>query len=195
MKKVLIVIFFLISSFLFSQETDYGIQLGLNLNSYSFSNQTTEDIYSGGPIKSLYAIFYIEAVPEEKSNFSFQIGLGFTSFGGKLYKNEGYIGAASDTYLIIPALVKYNFWNNLSLTGGLEIARLQKQTFHEERKNINTMDIGLNIGLSYHIKRTFVFDIRYNKGLINLYTSNKIKATNNAIFFGVGYTIFRSMHY
>ena len=181
MKKLLLVTvmtFFGLAN-LFAQEVEFGVKGGLNFASISGDN--TGDI---DPVTSFNFGVMSEIPISEK--FSFQPEL--------MYSGQGY-SIGDDTvelsYLNLPLMGKYYVTKGLSLEVGPQIGFLLAADNEgtDVKDSFNSVDLGVNFGVSYKLDNGLYFGLRYTLGLsdINDLDGFNDKNQNGVFQFSVGY--------
>ena len=134
----------------------------------------------------------------DKSKFSFLAG-GFAEFrfnrefsflAELLYARQGDADKHKDTkyrvrvnYLNIPLMAKYYVWQGLSVNFGPQIGfalnarsvtKNDGSTVKVKVRNLNTLDFGFGLGVSYDFDWGLVVSTRYNLGLTNVFDKDDV---------------------
>lgn len=177
MKKIAVVILFLVSIVSYSQDISGGFKAGINFS--TFSDNVNNDA-SGG---IGYGLGYYETMEINKS-FDLQGEINYTKYVYETYKNVN----NNMNFIEIPLMCKYKF-DKLAIglgyqfgfgLGGESVQDFegQKSTTELEKSN----DSGLLLDVSTK-SNNFDFGIRYYMGSKKIYDGNTI----NSINLSVGY--------
>lgn len=188
MKKMnALVLAFLLSLAVTAQERPkWGLKGGLNLSKLNFDDGTNSNWRTGFHIG---ALSHIHITP----SFSLQPELYYSSQGGKFPMGNNTMNL-NLSYINLPVLLQYNFNNGFRLQGGPQIGFLVsvddkindvEQNIYSTN-NLNSIDIGLPLGISYLGYSGFGVDARYNIGLTDVFEDAR-EAKNNVFQVGVFY--------
>lgn len=145
-----------------------------------------------------FNITSISNIELDKSKFSFLAG-GFAEFrfnrefsflAELLYARQGDADKHKDVkerlrvnYLNIPLMAKYYVWQGLSVNFGpqigfalnaREVTKNDDATVKLKVKNLNTLDFGFGLGVSYDFDWGLVVSTRYNLGLTNVFDKDDV---------------------
>jgi len=190
-----------------AQEVKYGAKAGLNLSNFAGDAQEA----------SAKVGFQVGGFAEIKisDKFAVQPELLFSTQGAK-YKNSvsgsGYSISSEITdnvnYLNIPVMAKYYATEKLFIEAGPQIGFLmsanseiketqtvggitQTNSLSEDaKKQYNSTDFGLNVGLGYNFTENIGAGVRYTSGLSNIAKDapSSYKVNNTNIALSVAYT-------
>lgn len=96
-------------------------------------------------------------------------------------------------YISVPLLFGFQPFPRFSLLAGPEFSFLARansrynKSNHNESRDFNNLDIGIDVGLSYHLKKGLGIEVRYNHGFEDLMTvsnagSTQKKQGSNQVF-------------
>ena len=205
MKKVLFitVLFFSFMS-LNAQEMHFGAKLSGTSTTWvaSGDNASYWNDHNQGKIN-----FEVGLVGELMLTDQFAIAPEFNyATSGDVYKTNTY-GVESTTtystsYVQIPLMAKYYINDNLSLSAGPQLGFLMAadwtsvSTYNSVsstdsdnfKDDMNPTELALNLGVGYKMDNGLFFNIRYSKGMSELYKQESNTTYKSAAFkFGVGF--------
>jgi hypothetical protein len=174
MKKILVVVCLLITSYCNARDFKFGVKTGLN-----FSN-----IVGDGSDCKINTRFYLGGFFNKPISeaFSFQPELVISMQGAKnnLGNSKKDI-KVNTTYLNIPLLLKMRLgaWNRIHLFAGPQIGFPLKseqivedgslKKIYDITKHVNPVDFSLNLGLSFKLREDLALELRYNRGFSKVY--------------------------
>jgi len=193
MKKLFFAVLFTAIAMTSMNAQKFGAKVGLNVATLS-GDITNAKMKMG---------LHIGAVAEFEitEQFTFQPELVFSMQGTK-YDNgtDGYYGGIDDprlklTYINVPLMAKYYLTEALSIQAGPQVGFLMSAKSSaslvgddvDVKKNMNSLDYGVNFGAGYMMDFGLFIDARYNLGLANTVDSDIITRKNNVISVSVGY--------
>ncbi|AUP77209.1 porin family protein [Flavivirga eckloniae] len=173
MKKILLLaILFSFSFYGFSQDVKYGIRGGLNISNLDFDtnlgveNKHRNSFYIGA-FANIGLSKTIALVPE----------LQFSAEGG----NEETLHL---DYIQAPVLLKFRLSEKIYLGAGPQVGI----KVHKEDDRARNFAYSGVIGLEYKINYAIFADVRYTRGLSNVFDDDVlVEAKNSNIQIGVGY--------
>lgn len=208
MKHMLLVVAVLAFCVGISAQTVYGIRAGLNSANWAAEDMENNSsrllLHFGGMMQYQFSPTVI-----------LQPELLYTNKGIKLH-DEGYNSYEGDweytdiitqSYLEIPVLFKYNselqgfkLQPYLGSSLGILLSAKEKYSYEDEdgddsgtddvKEYINSVDIGLNLGVDAVFQERFLVGLRYNYGLSNILKEaddDDEHAYNRTIMFNFGY--------
>lgn len=168
MKKILvIVVCVFITSYGFAQDLKFGAKGGLNIADFvgddTGGNDAVTRVYFGG---------YINSPVTDRLSFQPEL---LISFEGTEIKEDFSEETAniSTSYLNIPLLLKMDLGINdfVSLYAGPQVGILLNAEIEVDGDNgdikdeMNSIQLGINLGISLNLTKEFSIDFRYNRGL------------------------------
>lgn len=196
MKKVLVVVCLLMTSYCNARDFKFGVKTGLN-----FSNVVGDG--SDGKINTRYYLggFFNKPISEV---VSFQPEILLSMQGVKIdTRGSSFDYKVNTTYLNIPVLLKMRLgaWNRLHLFVGPQVGfplkseeivkRESRKEIYNITKHVNPVDFSLNLGLSFKLREDLALELRYNRGFSKVYefkTDLKDEDYNSVIQIGASYT-------
>ncbi len=178
-----------------AQEIRFGVKGGLNIGFLKTKYDGSSE--KSGSLTSFYLGARTEYGMSEK--MSIQGELLYQTFGGK-YQFDGQMeeDKIKLSELSLPIVLKYYIVpQKLSVNGGISLGFIIKATYEDNappattsdiKDEIKTLNLGISIGAEYRITDNIFADLRFNKGLTNLYNGpggGTDKAT--VLQIGVGY--------
>lgn len=198
MKKMLVVVCLLMTSYCNAKDFKFGVKTGLN-----FSNIVGEG--SDGKVNTrFYLGFFFNKLISEV--VSFQPELVISMQGAKVDTGNSKINyKVNTTYLNIPLLLKMRLGasNRVHVFAGPQIGFPLKseeivddgslKKTYDIKKFVNDVDYSLNLGLSFNVRENLALDLRYNRGLSKVYEFENDPAPydkdyNSVIQLGASYT-------
>jgi Outer membrane protein beta-barrel domain len=176
MKRIMIILIVLFTSFSFSQSVKFGIKAGLNYANVIGSEIKTNAItnFHGGFVAEIKVV----------KGFAFQPEL--------LYSTEGatYKTAFEDIknelgYITIPVMMKINVSDNITLELGPQAGFLLVERKKFDPYVSKTFDFAVNAGLGLKITDNLFAQARYGLGLTEAKTDSKIK--NSVLQLSLGF--------
>lgn len=143
---------------------------------------------------------------------SFSLGLNY-SLQGCAWENFKYNSVKYKNtkvelgYINFPIVASYHIGNGLSIKGGLQFGVLTSANFKMEtegklsgydttidtsidiKKDYESIDISIPVGISYETKKHLVFDARYQLGLTKVNNEGKQDYKNSVFMITAGYKI------
>ena len=205
MKKFLLVVCVCVfaGSFSYAQDIKFGAKAGLNLSTIVGDDIDNADMKAG-----LYFGGFMNVSLNDR--LSFQPELLYSVQGAKdEYKEEdfSYEETMKLSYLNIPLLLKMSLGasNRVHIYAGPQLGfLLDAESDYEEvdysgsysgtediKDYINSFEFSLNLGLSFNVSDNLSLDVRYNRGLSNIFDNDgdeDIKAYNSGFQLGAAYT-------
>jgi len=182
MKTYLIISFFFLSTFAFSQEnlSEVGLKAGLNINDL------------GGKLAGLYSTTgihvggYYESIISSYASIQVELVVSLQGAALTLDKED----RLNYTYLNLPILGKFYVVENFDFELGPQIGYLLVATEKDPVGNINItqqvrrFDFSLAIGVGYKYRGRTSLTLRYNLGINNTNENNVIysKRLTNRVF-------------
>lgn len=194
MKKLLFINFLLLSVYVLSQQkTKYGINAGLNISSFSGSDNEGFSSKLGFHVGG----FLLNPISEKISvdtelNYS-QLGASFET--SLPYFNESsnivFSGKVKIDYLRLPILFNYHATTNFGLAIGPELGFLlsNKMTYDQEinnsnsqkLENLNQLDIGIKARVNYVFSEHYLVTVGYYTGISKVFKDSTIFLPNSTI--------------
>lgn len=213
MKRFIFLFIFISLSSIASAQIRLGVRSGLTFNNLLYLQPQDPDLKSNS---REFIYFNAAAVANYKINnfFSLQTEFIYTKLGkdytqhsyqtnifGDVYTNYTPIKIRLQ-YLEIPVLAKLTLFGNNKvnfdiLAGGFAGYKLSAQQktddapFHNTSGDYTSWNAGITIGLGFSImKQRMFFEMRANRGLLNINTQNDKVNTSQAMY-TIGYYLFR----
>lgn len=167
-----------------AQHVNIGIKGGLNI--YNFHHEDYKYDYKTGFHAGLIAHIHLART------FALQPEVMY-SRQGAMYKDFAPSTKVKLDYINVPVLFQYMFDNGFRLQAGPQVgflmnARTENKDYNIDHKNdLEPIDIGIAMGMSYVSKSGFGIDARYVHGLTNIYKNNSSKTTNRGFQLGLFY--------
>jgi hypothetical protein len=174
MKKMLVVVCLLMTSYCNARDFKFGVKTGLN-----FSNVVGDG--SDGIINTRYYLGGFFNTPISKI-ILFQPELLLSMQGSKLDTGRSSVDyKVNTTYLNIPLLLKIRLgdWNRIHLFAGPQVGfplkseeivtRGSRKEINDITKFVNAVDFSLNLGFSFNVRKNLALDLRYNRGFSKVY--------------------------
>jgi hypothetical protein len=185
MKKLcLSLVILVITTLSVNAQIQYGVKGGFNIASFTGSGSGFASAIVGVHIGALASI------PIE-NNFYFQPEFVFSSEGAKI-TNISLIHHID--YINIPLLVKYKFDKGFSLEAGPQLGILLSSKDIQNQNTVNvtsatkSLDFAFAFGVNYQLpKQDLGFDIRYNAGITNIFSSTTYTIHNSVFQIGAFY--------
>ena len=158
MKKFILIIFFLSTLIVYSQDSRIGLKGGLNYASLIFDGNSEYRIDSEYGIDYHFGV--MAEIPISDDEFSFQMEL--------IYSRNSFIFNSEDlqlNYLTLPLLAKFYRSEELSLEFGPYFSYLIDSVKNNDFISIRELDFGLCLGLGYDLGNGINLSVRYNMGL------------------------------
>ena len=169
-----------------AQTAHFGIKGGLNassLNSANNSDMQTKIGFNAGLLAHIHSlhsswaiqpeIYYSDEGAKSKANNNAKVNLGFIN---------------------VPVLIQYMFDNGFRIEAGPQLNLLMSAKQKAEnsttdiKKQLNTADFSIPVGVGYLLSSGFGFDARYNFGISNIYKNDNVPKTRSNVFqFGIFY--------
>ncbi len=188
MKKYLSITFAFVTmlSAVQAQHINIGLKGGLNVYALSGNNNAK---YTNKIAYNLGLLGHIHLDRE----FALQPEIVYSVQGAK-YTSNGRNVDLQLNYVNIPILLQYMFDNGFRLELGPQFGILASarnkadNVINDVSSNFKNVDFGLAAGISYVKPSTgFGFDIRYNRGLSNINSSNSFNTFNRGVQLGLFY--------
>ena len=167
MKKLLVVVCVLMASYGYSQDVKFGAKGGLNIADF-----VGDDTGGNDAVTKLYFGGYINSPITDRLSFQPEL---LISFQGTEIKDDysGETAKINTSYLNIPLLVKMDLGSNdfVSLYAGPQFGILLNAEAEEDDETydiedeMNSIQLGINIGISLNVTKEVAIDFRYNRGL------------------------------
>lgn len=192
------------------REIYYGAKVGMNTSHLFFSGSDTELLKQNSGMKiSSHIGGFVEIVFNDF--FSLQPELLYSVKGARFRENENtdFKSAYVFKYITLPVLAKYFVKEKITIEGGPYVSYLlsakneeikgffSSNTGDEEasidlKKNMNSIDAGVALGVGYITKSGFYLSTRYEYGILN--TSKTLegidkKINNGNIMLSAGFTL------
>ncbi len=166
MKRILVIICVLITSYGYAQDIKFGAKAGLN-----FADYVGDDTGGNDAVTKFYFGGFVNSPITER--LSFQPELLFSFQGAEFDDVFDNKVKFNTNYLNIPILLKMDLGSNdfVSLYAGPQLgillsAEAEADGDTEDMKDaMNSLQLGLNLGFSLKVTKEFALDIRYNRGL------------------------------
>lgn len=159
----------------------FGAKAGLNVANLS------GDIIDTEALVGFHVGVFAEV--ELSENFIFQPELIYSSQGAKF--SEGDISMDFElNYINLPIMFKYGVADGFYLEAGPQIGFLTsaKVLGVDIKDEVESIDFGVNLGLSYDISEKFFGGARYNIGLSRISKDTEDESVKNSVLsFSVGY--------
>ena len=165
-------------------QVKYAAKGGLNIASFTGS--------ASGGTSAIVSVNLggLVLIPVE-DKFAIQPELYFSMQGGKSTSTGQQLDL---NYFNVPVLAKYTVANNFALEAGPQLGFLLAAhdkfngTSTDEKANFKSTDFAFVLGANYQLpKQNLGFDIRYNAGIANLYSSNTNTLHNSVFQIGAFY--------
>lgn len=188
MKKLLVVVAFVATGIMANaQEIKVGAKAGVNFAKIT-GDVTNVESLTGFHIGAMAEIGITEA-------FAVQPELLYSTQGAKAKEGDG---EYNFNYITVPVTAKYYVIEGLSLELGPQIGFLASAKVKSSegstdiKKNIKSIDFGLNFGAGYRLDNGLSFSARYNVGMSNINdrSGNKDNIKNGVFQLSVGYFFF-----
>ncbi|MFO7574237.1 MAG: porin family protein [Bacteroidales bacterium] len=154
-------------------KVNLGVKAGINMYKISSDDNTIYDHITGFHLGLLGHIHL-------DSQWAVQPELVYSSQGAKSGDTKQKLD-----YINIPVILQYMFDNGFRLQAGPQLGILVRA---DNRNDLNPIDLGLAIGVSYVVPSTgFGVDARYNYGLSNINKNDAVKSFNRGLQLGVFY--------
>ncbi len=191
-KSMLVLTAMLFSSYVFSQNTAFGLKAGVNFsnlkvekNDFDISNSKYNTAFHGGAFAHVHV----------SDRFAIQPELVYSSQGGK-YSGNGETYTTNLSYVNIPVLAQVMFGEGFRLQAGPQLGFLvsAKSKYDSEevsiKDNYKGIDISFPIGLGYLMSSGFGLDARWVPGLMDVNknsSESNIGVSNNVFQVGLFY--------
>lgn len=185
----------------------FGVKAGLNIADINYAGDyaSENNKRSKSKIGMQFGVF---AEFEISEKLAFQPELVFSMQGQKVENSDSNYsseGTGKYNYLNIPLMGKYYVNENISVQLGPQIGFLMSantdtsttingittENSSDVKKDIKSMDFGLNFGAGYKMDNGIAFDLRYNLSLTDIAkersSNDNGKAKNAVINFTVNY--------
>jgi len=154
-------------------KVNLGVKAGINMYKISSDDNTTYDHITGFHLGLLGHIHL-------DSQWAVQPEFVYSGQGAKRGDTKQKLD-----YINIPVILQYMFDNGFRLQAGPQLGILVRA---DNRNDLNPIDLGLSIGVSYVVPSTgFGVDARYNYGLSNINKNDAVKSFNRGLQLGVFY--------
>ncbi|MBJ6369808.1 porin family protein [Snuella sedimenti] len=184
------VIFFLCMASCFAQnKIRYGAKAGMNL--YGFDK--TYFAFGEGLLAGGFII-----LETQNNKLDYRADISYNQKGGAVSYWTNSVQTQISTkldYIDIPILIEYEFINNLSLIGGVQVGFLINATSKNSRtgfeikstEGFNTLDFSTAAGLKYDLLKRFFIEAKLSYGLTKVLKDYEEK--NFPISFSLNYII------
>ena len=168
-----------------AQTVNIGIKGGLNVDNIRNSSSFTYDNKLGFHVGLLGHIHITD-----------QLGLQpeiVYSTQGAQYTFANVTTKIKNDYINVPVLFQYMFGDGFRLMAGPQIGFLVSSKYKtgdnmiDNKNNLEKVDLGLALGVSYVHTSGFGMDVRYNLGLRNINNHDYLKSTNRGFQVGLFY--------
>lgn len=177
-------------------QVNYGVKAGVNFANVHLS----EDVEDSDPsiLTGFHAGVFINT--ELAENFSVQPELFYSAVGSKLLEEGDASFKLKTSYLSLPVLAQYQFFDGFRLELGPQVGLLlssknelkgTEEDYEEDVKDdTESIDFGLTGGASYQLPIGLGIFARYYTGLSDITKENEagVKVKNNNIAVGLTYT-------
>jgi len=184
MKKIILVAVIAISSFVGANaQTAFGAKAGLNVANLS------GDVDGNKSLIGFNVGVFAEITLAD--SFYLQPELLYSTQGAKYDDSEFDISADLNlNYIIIPMMFKYDVANRFYLEAGPQIGFLVMAEVLDQdvKDDMESVDFGVNFGLSYGFTEKLFAQARYNIGMSDIVKDNEGDKISNAVLsFSLGY--------
>lgn len=177
-------------------QVNYGVKAGVNFANLNLS----EDVEGTDPsmLTGFQAGIFVNT--EVAENFSIQPELFYSAVGSKLMEEGDASLKQKLSYLSLPVLAQYQFFDGFRVELGPQVGLLMSaksvldgtsEDFEEDVKDESEdIDFGLTGGFSYQLPVGLGFYARYYTGLSNVMSADEVDVDvkNNNISVGLTYT-------
>lgn len=169
MRKLLFIAFITVLGFksVSAQGVQFGIQGGLNFSSLRNVDEPDQ-------ITAFNAGIVLDIPASER--FSFQPGLTYSGQGYSIEDNT-----VDLSYLNVPLMLQYRIFHGLSLNAGPQVGFLldAKDDDIDLKDSFESVDFGLNLGISYRFNNGFNLGAQYNMGLSDITDIEELDLSEN----------------
>ncbi|HET6244881.1 MAG: PorT family protein [Bacteroidetes bacterium] len=168
-----------------AQHFNLGVKGGANLYNIKYGNGTRHDSKVGFHA-GLLGHFHMS------KHFGLQPEVYYSNQGARHTFNNR-VTTLNLNYVNVPVLFQYMINDGFRLHAGPQIGFLvNSETKHNDinvyqNKNINFLDFGITLGMSYVFKSNFGIDARYNHGLRDIYNNSSVNSSNRGFQLGLFY--------
>lgn len=183
--KIVVCLFFIISSSSIYSQYSFGIKSGLNFSNVkgNINDDTKTGVYLGA-----FSIIKIN------DKFNFQPEIVYSEQGyrlGSYTKNKYHIN-----YVNIPLMFDFKDFENFHLEFGPQLGFLLKSNVNNEmdlKEITSKIDFGISVGFNAYMCKQLFLNLRYNQGFLNFnrQPDTQLNLRHSVISFGVGYVFYK----
>ncbi len=184
MKKIVVVLSFLIVGSLMSQNVRFGVKGGLNVA--TLTNVKGADFKMG---------FHLGGISEFKitDELYAQPELLYSVQGVEIIDDKNRDKSIRLSYATIPIMAKYYIMGGFCVEVGpyvaFNLSSYQDRNVYAEEidENISGLDYGVGLGINYILPNTLNFGLRYNYGVSEVFIDSEEAVKNGVICLSVGW--------
>lgn len=168
----------------------YGLKSGLNVSTINGDNSSDYQPRFGlmaGGFAELCVGDYASVQPE----------IQYSQQGAKYTDINGYDGTIKLDYINVPVMGKFKVSKSFIVEAGPQMGFLlsAKDKFKSSidsgttdiKDSINNLDFGANLGLDYDQQNGWLFGVRYNLGLSNIYKNSDTNNKNGILQLSIAF--------
>lgn len=176
MKKLIYLVVALFTFSLVNAQASFGVKAGVNLASLNSSDSDFNSMIDG---RTAFHVGGVANIPVSEF-LSIQPEILYSSVGGKFtetFMEEDIVFNFIENYLSIPVMAKYYVAEGFSLQAGPQVGILLSakakgeydgETDEEDyTDDMESLDVGLGLGVGYEMENGLFFNARYMAGMIN----------------------------